>query len=248
MPAPSLSLCILTHNDAARLGPLLTQGAQIADEILVVDDGSTDGTPDLVRRAPKARCLARALNKDFAQQRNFAIDQAKGDWILFLDSDELLGPNLVRLLPAILRTSFRTVKIPTYWLTQTDPPLYLHSHEHYPDRHIRLFRRLPELRYDLKRPIHETLPREVRAPCLWLRHSHLLHFSFAWNDRAAREQKARRYAEFSKELNYINRMYLYEDLPHELRPCREGWRGAEPFVASKLDYWRDRVRLWLPGR
>jgi glycosyltransferase involved in cell wall biosynthesis len=248
MDRPSLSLCVLTRNDAGRLGPLLAQAAQVADEVLVVDDGSTDGTADLVARTPKARFLPHPLNRDFAQQRNFAIENAKGDWVLFLDSDELLGPNLLRLIPAILRTSFRTVKTPTYWMTQADPPLYVDSHEHYPDRHIRLFRRLPGIRYNPERPIHETLPRSVREPCLWLRHSHILHFSFVWQDRAAREEKVRRYAGFAGELQFINRMYLYEDLPHQLRPCREGWRGTgtEPFVASGLDYWRDRVRLWLP--
>ncbi|MCW8132929.1 MAG: hypothetical protein KIS92_21460, partial [Planctomycetota bacterium] len=41
----------------------------------------------------------------------------------------------------------------------------------------------------------------------------------------------------------INNVYLYEEYPHTLRPCREGFRAGQPFGSSALDYWFDRARL-----
>lgn len=65
---------------------------RFADEVLVVDGGSSDGTQDLARAAG-ARVVERPFD-DFARQRTFALEQATGEWVLFVDADERVTPAL----------------------------------------------------------------------------------------------------------------------------------------------------------
>jgi glycosyltransferase involved in cell wall biosynthesis len=241
----SLSVLILTQNQAHRLPRLLSCASTFADEVILVDGGSTDETVAVAARFPKARMVSRPFDENFARQRNFALDQARGDWIFFLDTDELPGPNLVNLLPDLLRSRFTCFKIPRYWLVRENPAEYIKSELHYPDRQLRLFRRLPEFRYDETHPVHETIPREARGSLFSLKFSHLLHFHFLWDDRAAREAKVRHYEELRPGQMRTNQMYLYEDIPHQVRPCRESWRGEEA-IATSGDLLRERLRMWLP--
>ena len=91
-PGPRLTVLILTKNERARLPDCLAS-ARGADEIVVVDDESHDGTPALAAAAG-ARVVTRKMDS-FAAQRNFAQDQARGDWVFFLDADERLSSELL---------------------------------------------------------------------------------------------------------------------------------------------------------
>lgn len=82
----SLSACVITRNEGRRLAACLERLAW-ADEVVVVDDESTDDTVEVARRLG-ARVFTRPLGGDFAAQRNFALGQARGDWVLFVDADE----------------------------------------------------------------------------------------------------------------------------------------------------------------
>lgn len=81
-----LSIIILTKNSELTLADCIGNVMPIADEFVVVDSGSTDRTVEVANIAG-AKVVVREMT-DFADQRNFAFKQAKGDWILFLDSDE----------------------------------------------------------------------------------------------------------------------------------------------------------------
>ncbi len=83
----SLTVLILTRNNADTL-PAALASVAFADEILVVDSGSTDTTLELARAAG-ARVVTRAFT-DFAEQRNAGWEAAEGRWLLALDSDEVL--------------------------------------------------------------------------------------------------------------------------------------------------------------
>lgn len=92
-----LSLVVITHNEAASIGRCLDSVPFAADK-LVVDSGSDDGTPDVARAHG-----ARVVRQDwlgFGPQRNFASTQALHDWILVLDADEFLSPELADELAA----------------------------------------------------------------------------------------------------------------------------------------------------
>jgi glycosyltransferase involved in cell wall biosynthesis len=102
MQSPSdlpVTLIVIAHNEARALGRCL-DSVPFAAEKLVIDSGSTDGTPQVA-----AAHGARVVQQDwlgFGPQRNFATTQSSNDWILSLDADEALSPELVREMQAEL--------------------------------------------------------------------------------------------------------------------------------------------------
>ncbi len=89
----TLSVIVLTHNEEANIEKVL-QKLNFADEILVVDDLSDDKTVALAEKSG-AKVISRPLNGNFAAQRQFGIDHAVSEWVLFLDADEYVTDLLV---------------------------------------------------------------------------------------------------------------------------------------------------------
>lgn len=95
----TLSAIVLTRNEERNIAECLSS-VSFAEEVLVVDSGSTDGTVVLAQEHG-ARVITRAFT-DFASQRNFAMSEAKGDWVLFIDADERVRPELAEEIKAVL--------------------------------------------------------------------------------------------------------------------------------------------------
>jgi len=231
-----------------RMQPLLEQAACIATEIIYVDGGSKDNSCELVARYPRARIIERPFDGNIARQKNIAIDHARCDWVLIVDTDELLGPRLLRMLPRLLAGRAKSVRFPRYWLL-TDETFVL-ARRIYPDRQLRLFRNVPEIRYNEKEPIHHGfLSREDCEPCLRLKTAHILHYCLMWLDLAARERKVELYNRIHPELTSANDFYLYEDMPHRVGRCREGWTAGRPYLRpAPVRGFIDRYRLWRVDR
>jgi glycosyltransferase involved in cell wall biosynthesis len=85
-----LSVLVLTHNEERHIRHCLASARPFADELLVLDSGSTDRTVALARKGG-ARVEVRRF-ENFPFQRNAAIEMASGDWILFVDADERVTP------------------------------------------------------------------------------------------------------------------------------------------------------------
>ena len=88
----SLSAIILARNEEQHIVDCINS-IQCANEILVIDDGSTDRTVELAESLG-AVVIPHPLNNDWSQQRRFGISQASCDWILFIDADERVSPEL----------------------------------------------------------------------------------------------------------------------------------------------------------
>lgn len=133
-----LTATLITRNEEKNLPRALASLAGLADEIVVVDSGSTDRTC-AVARQHGARVVERAWT-DFSDQKNFAAAQASHDWILNLDADEELSPELQAEVrgwkeetPAAVAYAMpRKARYLGRWI--------LHS-GWYPDRKVRLYRR-----------------------------------------------------------------------------------------------------------
>jgi len=138
MPASRqpLSVAIITLNAAAQLEACL-QSARFADEIIVVDSGSTDGTQALAERHG-----AKVIQQDwlgFGPQKQFAVVAAQHDWVLCLDADERVTPELQGAIEAALANpsaaAFRFPRCNRFL------GRFLKHGEGYPDWSLRLFDR-----------------------------------------------------------------------------------------------------------
>ena len=134
---PQLSVTIITLNEADQIAAAL-DSVSWADEVVVVDSGSTDGTPDLAR-AKGARVSTRAWT-GWIDQKNHAASLASHDWILSLDADERATPELASEIRALLqaepaRRGYRIPRVTFHlgrWIRTTD---------FYPDFQTRLYDR-----------------------------------------------------------------------------------------------------------
>lgn len=88
----SLSVCMICRNEADRIEPALQSVAGWADELVVFDSGSTDGTCEIVRRYTDRLFITDWPG--FGVQRQRCLDAARSDWVLVIDADERVTPEL----------------------------------------------------------------------------------------------------------------------------------------------------------
>ena len=132
-----LSVVILTKNEAGRIRECI-ESVRWADEVLIVDDESTDDTV-AVTTSLGARVLCRKMDVE-GRHRNWAYAQAKHEWILSLDADERVTPELACEIAGLLKdgTSYQTYSIPrrnyigNYWVRYGG---------WYPSAQLKLFKR-----------------------------------------------------------------------------------------------------------
>ncbi len=86
-----LTVCMIARNEEENLVRALDSVRGLADEVIVVDTGSTDGTRR-VAESFGAAVIDHEWNDDFAEARNVALDNATGEYVLFLDADEHVSP------------------------------------------------------------------------------------------------------------------------------------------------------------
>lgn len=133
-----LSACLITLNEEQNLPRALASLAGIADEIVVVDCGSQDRTTEIAREFG-AKLITKTWT-NFAEQKNAAVAAASNDWILSLDADEELSPELHNALLAWKEEE------PGYAVYEFARRAWyvggwVHHSGWYPDRQRRLFRR-----------------------------------------------------------------------------------------------------------
>jgi len=131
-----LSVVLVAHNAAAQLPECLASAA-FADEILLVDSGSADGTAEAA-----AKLGARVIQKEwlgFGRQKQFAVGAAANDWVLCLDADERVS----RELAASIVRALEAPAAPAYRMARSNRFMgrWLKHGEGYPDWSLRLFDR-----------------------------------------------------------------------------------------------------------
>ena len=136
-----ISACVITKNEEKNIGRWLENMKKVADEIIVVDTGSTDGTVELARQGG-AQIFHFAWCDDFSAAKNFAIEKAHGDWILFLDADEYFAPKSLPKVRPIIRkyqANQKIVAIISQWINFDQDDHYRFIKE---ECQARIFRRL----------------------------------------------------------------------------------------------------------
>ena len=84
----SISACAIMKNEISHVEAWLNNVRVFAQEIIVVDTGSTDGTNEFLAKQPNVKLIKYEWQHDFAQAKNMALQEATGDWLVFTDADE----------------------------------------------------------------------------------------------------------------------------------------------------------------
>lgn len=168
--ATNLSVIVITHNESARLRACL-ESVAFAGELVVVDSGSTDDTVALARSLG-ARVSQTADWPGFGPQKNRALELATGTWVLSIDADERVTPQLREQIEAAVAAG----EFDAYSVGRRSSYCgqYMNHSGWYPDRVVRLVRRGKARFSDAL--VHETL--QVRGPVGRLE-GDLLHESYA---------------------------------------------------------------------
>jgi len=164
-----LTVTVITRDEARHIEAAL-QSVAWADEVIVVDSGSTDGTVSIARRTA-ARVEVREW-PGYGAQKNYAAEIASNDWILSLDADERVSPELAAEIQETLRgePAHRGYRVPrvTWYLGR-----WIRSTDWYPDYQLRLYDRR-EARWNTRR-VHESV--QANRPPGVLRHE-LQHYAY----------------------------------------------------------------------
>ena len=109
-----ISAVVLTRNEEAHLSKSLNS-LSFCNEIVIIDNNSTDQTVEIAKKHGAA-VYTRALNGDFSAQRNFALSKVVGDWILFIDADEIVSDELIGKIQGAVNNK----EISAYYLKRRD--------------------------------------------------------------------------------------------------------------------------------
>ena len=202
---PALTAILIAYNEELDLPRALASLAGVADEIILVDSGSTDRTCHIAREFG-ARVYARKLD-GLAEQKNYAASLASNDWLLSIDCDEELSPEL--------RSSILAWKQEQPVKTGYDFPLmtsylggWIRHSGWYPDYKLRLYRRD---RGKFVSVLHEGV--KLDGPAGRLK-GHLFHYT------------VRSYAEHKAKLDVLSTMAAEDMFAHG----RKSWRPAMIFA------------------
>ncbi len=155
-----LSLCMIVRDEELTLPKCLRSAEKLVDEIVVLDTGSVDKTPQIAQKFG-AKLHNYTWNNDFSAARNEALKHVTGDWVLVLDADETLTPQIIpHIQQAIKMEEYLLVNLLRYEVGSQQSPYSMVS---------RLFRNHPEVRFE--RPYHaivdDTISEVLRKEPDW---------------------------------------------------------------------------------
>ena len=185
---------IITYNEEKNIKEVL-QCLDFCDEIIVVDSFSTDHTVAIAESFPKVKVIQNKF-EDFAQQRNLALENASNDWVLFLDGDERITPELKEEITLTLNSPEKKDAYYFYRLFFfAGKPIHFSGTQG--DRNFRLFRK-SKCHYVHERKVHETLA--VEGTIGTFKHK-LLHYSVS--DYKSYREKAILYGKLRGEEMFL---------------------------------------------
>ena len=188
---PALSVTIVAQDEERTIAEVLAPAAEIADEIVFLDSGSTDRTIEIAGSFGVR--LYRQPWLGYAEQKNMAIDLALGEWILSLDADEVMTPALVneirQIMSAPIAPDVDGFRIPRALVIGQTP---VRRGGFYPDAQLRLIRK-GRGRFR-PRVVHESIA--VEGKVIQLRND-ILHY--AYKDVEQFAQTMDRYARLSAQ-------------------------------------------------
>ncbi|MDT0540296.1 MULTISPECIES: glycosyltransferase family 2 protein [Croceitalea] len=152
-PKQNLSALVITYNEIGYIEKCI-DSILFADEIIVVDSYSTDGTYEYLENLPNVKVIQHPFT-NFTTQKSFALEQASNEWVLFVDADEVVTKKLEEEITETINTPDACE---AYWFYRT----FMFQNERLKfsgwqtDKNHRLFRK-SKVKYTDTKLVHETL-------------------------------------------------------------------------------------------
>jgi len=225
-----VSVCIIAKNEERRL-PECLQSVQWADEVVVLDDESTDKTIEIAKNY-HAKVFSRKMDNE-GRHRNYAYSLAKNDWALSLDADERVTPELAEEIKKMLRStngySAFSIPIRTYigkrWVLGAG---------YYPAPKVRLFQK-DKFKYE-EAGVHPRIFLEGKCGNM---KSDIIHYSCRdfsdWLSKFNRETtlEAEKWVKDGRKVTFPKILRKMIDRFIKFYFLRDGWRdGFQGFIMS----------------
>jgi len=225
----TLSLCMIVKDEEEMLPRCLAAVRDAVDEIVVVDTGSTDATVEIARSFG-ARVIERPWTGSFAEARNASFDAATGDWLLYLDADEVLVAEDAPLLRELTGRVWREA----FYLVETHHTGELGDGTATAHNALRVFRNRPEYRFEGR--LHEQIAHRLPAGMperLEASRVRVEHFGYLSSVRDAKEKSARNIALLRRQIEETGTTpFLCFNLGSELAAAGDAEGAREQFAAA----------------
>ena len=231
----TLSQCMIVKDEERNIEKALSWGKNIVCEQIVVDTGSTDRTVEIAEKMGAKIYHFEWIN-DFGAAKNYAIEQATGNWIAFLDADEYIPENEVKNILPLLemiqsdpknQKTYMAVNCPLVQLDDKGNPKEILEQE-------RFFRNLPKVRYVGK--IHEQLSLSeenvANTKDFRIMHTGYTNETFTATGKASRNVKFLREKLAENPNDIVTKAYLADALKAEAVVLR---RSADTADTATLD-------------
>jgi glycosyltransferase involved in cell wall biosynthesis len=240
----TVSACLIVRDEEERL-PAALESVAFCDQIVVVDSGSTDRTMDIAREA--GALVVENPWPGYSAQRNVAIDHAGGDWVLEVDADEQITPELQREIRRFLDDPPEGYDIGAFPQFHRFLGGELRPSVKYPAYRTRLFRR-GAYRHDESRAVHEGI--WPTGPVWPFEHEMSHELAGSWREaitdtrnyarlEASKLPPARSRADVAKGA-FVRPLFKFWYRLLIDGGWRDGWRGV---LRIALDSWHDAI-VW----
>lgn len=167
-----ISAILITYNEDIHINAVL-ENVKFADEIIVVDSFSTDGTIEKIKEHPNVKLIQRPF-LNYTDQKSYALEQATNDWVIFLDADERIPDRLRNEILATVNSSEPTADAYYFYRTFMFKNKVLHFSGWQSDKNYRLFKK-SKVHFTEERIVHETLVVDGESDVL---KNKLVHYSY----------------------------------------------------------------------
>ena len=192
-----LSIIVLSFNNADQINELL-ENIDFADEIIIVDSFSTDGTVEAIKRH-KGVIFKQHRFKNFSAQRNFAITQCNTNWVLFIDTDERISNELRKEIIQAVKKPNGIVTFGFYRRFFINA-ISLKYSGFQSEKIYRLFHKKYAI-YDVNKFVHETLLINGRSKMFKNRLNH-----YSYTSEGVYKEKLTHYAKLRAEELFIKKL------------------------------------------
>ncbi|MCW3100250.1 MAG: hypothetical protein JWL77_5868 [Chthonomonadaceae bacterium] len=186
---PLISLCMIVRDEEARLQSCLESIRPYVDEMIVLDTGSVDRTREIARDCG-ARVFEFPWVNSFAEARNRSIEQAKGEWIFWMDADDVISPECGAKLRELAQ---RHPKRDAAYQVQVHIPPGPGEFSPTVVDHVKLFPNRPEFRFEHR--IHEQILPSLRRGGIEILFSDV-YVTHQHYDRSPEGQEKKRHRDF----------------------------------------------------